>query len=103
MTPPIRWLAAAVLVSGCNEKDLVIESDTTWEGTVDRIGTVSGRGSARYTLDVKGQVCWVFTKTSTHGVLRVYAVDQTWLGLGSEVDSDDTTREPNGQVRGCAR
>ena len=103
MRSPLSWLAAALVLGGCNDKDLVIESNTTWTGRVDRIGTLSGRGSARYQLDVPGQICWTFTKTSTAGILRVYAEDKTWFGLGTQVDSDDATREPNGQVRGCAQ
>ena len=66
-------------------------------------GTLTGRGNARYQLDVPGQICWDFHKTSTFGVLRVYAEDKTWFGLGTQVDSDDTTIEPNGHVGGCAQ
>jgi len=103
MKRPLQWLAVAALLGACNDKDLVIESNTTWTGTVDRIGTLTGRGNARYQLDVPGQICWDFHKTSTFGVLRVYAEDKTWFGLGTEVDSDDTTIEPNGHVTGCAQ
>ncbi len=104
MMRPIVGLAAVALLCGCDEKDLVIESNTSWKGTVDQVGELAGRGSARYTIEgTQGQICWVFTKTTTHGVLRVYAEDRTWLGLGTEVDSDDVTTAPNGQVRGCAR
>jgi hypothetical protein len=104
MTRATVCLASVALLSACSEKDLVIESNTSWRGSVDRVGELSGKGSARYTIkDTQGQICWVFTKTTTAGVLRVYAEDKTWFGLGTEVDSDDTTFEPNGQVRGCAR
>ncbi len=102
MRSPWPWLAAAVLLGACDDKDLVIESNTTWTGKVDKVGTLSGRGSARYKLDVPGQICWEFTKTSTYGILRVYAEDKTWFGLGTQVDSDDNTTAPNGKVIGCA-
>jgi hypothetical protein len=103
MTRLIAWVAAAALLSACGKKELVIESNTTWSGTIERIGTVTGRYSTRYELDVKDQVCYTFTKTSSYGVLRVYTIDDTWLGLGSEVDGDDFTTEPNGQVQGCTQ
>ena len=42
-------------------------------------------------------------KQSDGGTLRVYADDDTWFGLGSQIDGEQTTQAPHGAVRGCAQ
>jgi hypothetical protein len=102
----MRWLvfAAVVLLCACDKTTLVIESDTSWAGEVDGVGQVADRGHARFELpNSKTENCWSIHKTSSAGTLRAYAEDDTWFGLGSEVDGEATTTAPNGAVQGCAR
>ena len=79
-------LMAVVLLCACNKTTLVIESDTSWAGSIDGVGQVADRGDARFELpNVKQENCWELRKTSSAGTLRAYAEDDTWFGLGSEV------------------
>jgi hypothetical protein len=47
---PASWglPALAVLVLGCGGTNLVVDSDTSWAGSVDGLGSISGRGHAEY-------------------------------------------------------
>lgn len=95
-------LIAVLALAACDEKILVVESNTSWEGTITYAGDVSGTGSATVDLsDFPSNVCWTLRKTTTDGVLRAYLKDETWFGLGEEIDGDQTTSEPNGEVSGC--
>jgi hypothetical protein len=93
-----------VALMACNEDTVVVvESDTVWHGDIEQYGTVEGRGNAQFDIsegtDTK---CWTFQKLSSGGTLRVYADDDTWFGLGSQIDGEQTTTAPNGTVKGCA-
>jgi hypothetical protein len=89
-------------LAGCDSKELVIQSNTGWEGTISGYGAVTGSGNAILDLsDVPSNVCWELRKTSTAGVLRAYLRDETWFGLGTEYDGDQSTSEPAGQIEGC--
>jgi hypothetical protein len=102
----MRFLAvtAVVLLCACNKTTLVVESDTSWAGSIEGVGQVADRGDARFELpDLKRESCWELRKTSSAGTLRAYAEDDTWFGLGSEIDGEAVTTAPNGVVRGCAR
>ena len=101
----MRWLLPAVLLlCACDKTTLVVESDTSWAGEVDGLGQVADRGTARFELpNAKQELCWSIQKTSSAGTLRAYAEDDTWFGLGSQVDGEATTTAPNGSVQGCAR
>lgn len=93
---------AVLLLAACDEKHLVIESDTSWEAEIDFLGSIGGTGDTEINLsDVPANVCWTVQKTTIEGVLRAYLRDETWFGLGEEVDGDRTTSEPNGVVSGC--
>jgi hypothetical protein len=102
----MRFLAvtAVVLLCACNKTTLVVESDTSWAGSIEGVGQVADRGDARFELpDLKRESCWELRKTSSAGTLRAYAEDDPWFGLGSEIDGEAVTTAPNGVVRGCAR
>ena len=97
-------LTAVMVLCACDKTTLVVESDTSWAGSVDGVGQVADRGGARFELpDAKRENCWELRKTSSAGTLRAYAEDETWFGLGSEVDGEAITTAPNGMVTGCAR
>ena len=99
----LLWFGVGLLV-GCSDKTLVVQSNTVWSGTVDQFGAISGRGNGSFDLgSTYGQVCWTITKETVVGILRAYSDDKTWFGLGSEVDGDQTTTEPNGKVTGCSQ
>lgn len=100
----IRPLLGVLLLCGCSGKTLVVESDTSWAGEIDRQGTVAGTGGHEFALGgYQGEVCWTLAKTTSLGTLRAYARDDTWFGLGSQVDGEAVTTAPNGQVAGCAQ
>lgn len=99
-----RSLLGVLLLCGCSGKTLVIDSDTAWAGEVDRIGSLDGRGHEEIGLSgFKDEVCWSIAKTTEDGTLRVYARDDTWFGLGEEIDGEAVTTAPHGRVGGCAR
>jgi hypothetical protein len=102
----MKWLAltAVVLLCACDKTTLVIESDTSWAGDIDEVGQVADRGHARFELpNAKRELCWSIRKTSSAGTLRAYAEDETWFGLGSDIDGEASTTAANGVVQGCAR
>jgi hypothetical protein len=97
-------LLAAALVACGGDTVVVVDSDTAWRGDIERYGTVEGHGHAEFDIsEAKEEVCWTFVKLSDAGTLRVYADDDTWFGLGSQIDGEQTTTAPRGQVQGCAR
>lgn len=105
----MRWYGLTVplltgALMGCDSKELVIQSNTGWEGTVAGIGTIAGQGNDVIDLsDAPSDVCWELRKTTSAGVLRAYLRDETWFGLGTEYDGDQATSEPGGQIGGCNR
>lgn len=110
MRPFRRGLAATLtivttlFVAGCGGRVIHIESDTDWSGTIDGIGVVSGRGSKTFALDaVSSPICWTITKLTDAGTLRVYSEASTWFGLGEDIDGEQTTTEPHGDVTGCVK
>ncbi|MGE5091823.1 MAG: hypothetical protein ACM3OH_06590 [Bacillota bacterium] len=97
-------IMSTVLIAGCGGRVIHIESDTSWSGTIDGIGAVSGRGSTTFALDaVSSPVCWTITKLTAAGTLRVYSEASTWFGLGEDIEAEQTTTEPNGDVTGCVK
>ena len=97
-------IVSTLVIAGCGGRVIHIESDTSWTGTIDGVGAVAGRGSKSFTLDATSSpVCWVITKTTAAGTLRVYSEQSTWFGLGEDIEAEQTTTEPNGDVTGCVR
>ena len=97
-------IISTLFIAGCGGRVVHIESDTSWTGTIDGIGQVSGRGGQTFALDaVSTPVCWTITKSTSAGTLRVYSEASTWFGLGEDVEAEQTTTAPNGQVTGCVR
>jgi hypothetical protein len=97
-------VTATLFVAGCGGRVIHIESDTDWSGTIDGIGVVSGRGSKTFALDaVSSPICWTITKLTDAGTLRVYSEASTWFGLGEDIEAEQTTAEPHGDVTGCVK
>lgn len=89
-------------LAACETKELVIESNTAWAGEITGYGAVAGEGNAVIDLtDAPSDVCWTLRKTTSAGTLRAYLRDETWFGLGNEIDGDQTTTLPNGEIGGC--
>ena len=98
----IPWsLACLALVTSCGGTTLVVDSDTSWAGTVGGFGPISGRLRAEYDLADAANQCWTVSKTTEAGTLRVYAITSEWFGLGDEVNGEGLTTEPLGSVTGC--
>jgi hypothetical protein len=102
MRPPCG-LALLVLVMGCGGTTLVVESDTSWAGSVDGYGAISGRLKAEYDLGDAGHACWTVSKSTEAGRLRVYSKTSEWFGLGDEVSGESTTTQPMGTATGCVQ
>jgi hypothetical protein len=96
-------LALLAFVLGCGGTTLVVDSDTSWAGTVDGYGPISGRLKAEYDLQDAGGRCWTVSKATEAGTLRVYSKRSEWFGLGTEVSGEATTTEPMGTVTGCVQ
>jgi hypothetical protein len=97
-------IVSTLVIAGCGDRVIHIESDTSWSGTIDGVGAVSGRGGKTFALDaVSSPVCWTITKTTEAGTLRVYSEASTWFGLGEDIEAEQTTTEPNGDVTGCVK
>jgi hypothetical protein len=94
--------ALAVLVLGCGGTTLVVNSDTSWAGSVAGYGTISGQGSAEYDIESGSGSCWTVSKLTEAGTLRVYAKQSEWFGIGEEVGGEAATTSPLGSVTGCA-
>jgi hypothetical protein len=61
----------AILATGCGGTHLVVDSDTSWAGSIDGFGSISGKGSAEYDMLDAGRLCWTVSKTTEAGTLRV--------------------------------
>ncbi|HEX6644584.1 MAG TPA: hypothetical protein VF037_07900 [Gemmatimonadales bacterium] len=101
----LRWVVpviASVFLASCGETVVRIESDTTWEGTIEG-NHVSGRGDASFTMsaDGAGGTCVTIRKTTEAGTLRVVIEQGTFFDLGNEIHFEGTTTEPMGTVTGC--
>lgn len=102
----LRWtvpLLASILLASCGDTVVRIESDTTWQGTVEG-RTVSGRGDATYELsaDGSGNRCVTIAKTTEAGTLRVIIEQGTWFDLGNDIQFEAITTDPLGSITGCA-
>jgi hypothetical protein len=96
-------LAVLSLVMGCGGVTLVVDSDTSWAGTVDGYGAISGHLQAEYDLGDAGRSCWTVSKLTEAGTLRVYSDRSEWFGIGNEVSGESTTTQPMGTVTGCVQ
>jgi hypothetical protein len=96
-------LVVLALLMGCGGTTLVVESDTSWAGSVDRYGAIAGRLRAEYDLGDAAGTCWTVSKTTEAGTLRAYAKTSEWFGLGDEVSGESTTTQANGVVTGCVQ
>lgn len=100
----VSLLVLSAAIGGCDSKELVIQANTSWQGTVTGIGAVAGSGNDVIDLtDAPSDVCWELRKTTSAGILRAYLRDETWFGLGTEYDGDQSTSEPGGEIGGCNR
>ncbi len=90
--------AVVLLLAGCSQPDLVVESDTVWTGNVigsSSTSQVEGSGNKTYQLR-SGQTCWNFKKVTEQGNLRAYAKVR-----GNRTSGDDRTSAPLGSINGC--
>jgi hypothetical protein len=83
-------LLAAAALAGCSKK-IRVESDTTWEGTVNG-AAVAGSGNESYELNGDTN-CYSFKKLTPQGYLRVK------ITKGSGMDQ--SVADSLGEVKGC--
>ena len=91
----------ALMLAACGGSHLVVDSDTSWAGSVDGFGPISGQGRAEYDLKDAGRLCWTVSKRTDAGTLRVYSTTSEWFGLGEEISGEAKTNAPLGTVTGC--
>jgi hypothetical protein len=96
---PLYALPLLALLAACADGEVHVESDTSWQGTIDGIGAVEGTGDRVFEVSVGDDTCWQLTKTGPNGVLRAYGREKTILG--TDIADDATTTEPGGTVAGC--
>lgn len=100
-----RLFAAVVLavgVSACTDRDIIVESNTTWSGFIgeEESGySRDGSGNARFEIDDSGRTCWTFQKETEAGYLRAYAKTKEIFGTDRQGDARTTTAF--GIVSGC--
>jgi hypothetical protein len=97
----VRFLIAALAVFtvGCGGQQLVVESNTSWQGRFGPNNTkIEGTGNK--TFDIAGGDCWVIQKDTDQGRLRAYAKRKRVTGV--QVEGNDETFAAFGAVSGCA-
>jgi hypothetical protein len=93
-------VVAALALTSCSDPlSVIIESDTTWAGS---IGNASYDGSGNGNVDFTGSglVCWAVQKNTERGRLRVYARRRGLFGPNNFGDA--TTVAAFGVVSGCS-
>jgi hypothetical protein len=89
------------MLIGCDQRTLVVESNTSWEGSVDDFGPISGQGNSSIDVGRASRgFCWTIGKRTDAGTLRVFLDDKSTFGV-TEFRGEQTTNEPFGEVRGC--
>jgi hypothetical protein len=97
----LAGVAAIMLLSACTDRELIIESNTSWSGFIggEESGySRDGSGNAKFELE-EGRTCWTFQKETTDGSIRVYA--RTKELFGTERYGDAWTTTEFGVVAGC--
>lgn len=99
LIPVVLMLAFA----GCEERTLVVESNTDWDGYITGEGggsSVQGSGNRVFRDFDSGTFCWTFQKDSRAGTLRAYM--KTPLLITESKRGDATTNAEFGVVSGCS-
>jgi hypothetical protein len=99
MRPLQAVLLVPFILAACADGEVHVESDTSWEGTVEGIGAVEGTGDRIFEVTVGDDTCWRLTKTGPNGVLRAYG--RTKSLFGTDITDDATTTRAGGTVAGC--
>jgi hypothetical protein len=97
----LAGFAAIMLLSACTDRELIIESNTSWSGFIggEESGySRNGSGNATFDLD-EGRTCWEFQKETAEGSIRAYA--KTRELFGSDRSGDAWTTTEFGFVAGC--
>ena len=115
MTTRMLWASAlVVLLAGCST-EVVVESNTSWEGDIcgytfcasaysDHELRGSGNRSFDQGLYIAGsdsnQVCYWFGNTTDSGYVRVYIKDNNIFGSSKNARHENSA--PHGAVSACA-
>ena len=97
----ITAVAFAVALSACTDREVIVESNTSWSGFIgeEESGySRDGSGNARFEVD-DGRTCWTFQKETEDGYLRAYA--KTKEIFGTDRHGDARTTAAFGIVTGC--
>ena len=97
----LALVATIALLGACTNRELVIESSTSWTGFIedDESGfSRDGSGNATFDLD-RGTTCWTFQKATEQGSLRAYA--RTKELFGNDTRGEARTTAAYGFVTGC--
>ena len=98
----ISALAIAVGLSACTDREIIVESNTSWSGFIgeEESGySRDGFGNAKFDVDGGSRACWTFQKETEDGYLRAYA--RTKEIFGTDRHGDARTTAVFGIVTGC--
>ena len=101
MRAVLSGIALAIALGACTDRELIVESNTSWSGFIDEEESGysrDGTGNAKFDLD-SDRTCWTFQKETDAGFLRVYAKTKEIFGTDRQGDARTTT--PYGFVAGC--
>ncbi len=88
-----------VITTACGT-ELIVESDTSWDGFIGGTSGSSVDGSGDHTFELKsGTTCWSFQKQTTGGRLKAYAKQKTLFGSSRSGEAE--TFADFGVVTGC--
>src|SRR6185503_11718203 len=101
--------ALLVLLVGCSSADVVVESNTSWQGDIcDLSGCQVPTNGDRYRgtgnktfdgYDDEGRICYWFGNTTDSGYVRVYINAKSIFGDSKQVEHENSG--PHGAVSAC--
>jgi hypothetical protein len=110
----MSWLSTLVVfLAGCEKVEVVVESNTSWEGDIcpnDNCASANSghkfRGSGNKSFDdsdyesgVLGGICYWFGNTTDSGYVRVYIREKDILGSSEHTKHQNSA--PHGAVSDC--
>jgi hypothetical protein len=100
MVPMVaRVILIAVLVTACGERVMVVESDTSWSGSIGN-SSRDGYGDQILKMSGSGTWCWSIQKQTRGGYLKAYS--RTPSITGTEKSGEAETNAQFGIVTGCS-
>lgn len=94
-----RLVLITCLVTACGERVMVVESDTSWSGSIGN-SSRDGFGNEIFPISGSGTWCWAIQKKTRGGYLKAYS--RTPSIAGTEKSGEAETNAQFGIVTGCS-